>query len=204
MAKTVDLGYIKGPQGPQGPKGDTGSAGATGPQGPKGDTGPADLLKIYPIGAIYMSTSSASPASLFGGTWTSISGYFLYATTSNVGSTGGSNDAVVVANSHTASTSSAGSHSHTASTSSAGSHTHNLHKRNSGSANGVWSLETQNSINYNLGSGFIDAAGAHTHTVTVNNNGSHTHTVTVNSTGSSASGANMPAYYRVYCWRRTQ
>jgi microcystin-dependent protein len=29
------------------------------------------MLKIYPIGAIYQSTASTSPASLFGGTWAS-------------------------------------------------------------------------------------------------------------------------------------
>lgn len=43
----------------------------------------------YPVGYIYMSTESTSPATLFGGTWTQISGYFLYGNTSS-GGTGGS------------------------------------------------------------------------------------------------------------------
>lgn len=30
----------------------------------------SDWETIYPIGSIYMSTSSTSPVSLFGGTWT--------------------------------------------------------------------------------------------------------------------------------------
>ena len=42
----------------------------------------------YPIGYIYMSTSSTSPATLFGGSWTQITGRFLYGNTS-AGGTGG-------------------------------------------------------------------------------------------------------------------
>ena len=49
-----------------------------------------DLLKlVYPVGAVYVSWSSTSPASLFGGTWTPITGRFPYF---NAGTgTGGSN-----------------------------------------------------------------------------------------------------------------
>lgn len=35
---------------------------------------------IYPVGAVYISLSSTSPATLFGGTWEKISGRFLLAT----------------------------------------------------------------------------------------------------------------------------
>ena len=46
-------------------------------------------LVVYPIGAYYFSSSSTSPASLFGGTWSAVTGKFLYM---NAGtSTGGSN-----------------------------------------------------------------------------------------------------------------
>lgn len=45
-------------------------------------------LIAYPVGAIYISYSSTSPASLFGGTWTQITGRFLRA--ANDVSTGGS------------------------------------------------------------------------------------------------------------------
>ena len=50
------------------------------------------LQKIYPIGAIYLSMNSTSPASLFGGTWEQIEDVFLLGAGSayTAGSTGGS------------------------------------------------------------------------------------------------------------------
>lgn len=46
---------------------------------------------VYPVGAIYISTSSTSPSSLFGGTWQRIQDTFLLAcgSTYSAGSTGG-------------------------------------------------------------------------------------------------------------------
>lgn len=46
---------------------------------------------IYPVGSIYMSVNSTSPASLFGGTWEQIEDKFLLAagTTYSAGDTGG-------------------------------------------------------------------------------------------------------------------
>lgn len=46
---------------------------------------------IYPIGSIYISTNSTSPATLFGGSWSQIQGQFLLASSSTyaAGSTGG-------------------------------------------------------------------------------------------------------------------
>lgn len=53
---------------------------------------------IYPIGSIYMSTSSTSPESLFGGTWESIDGRFLLGAGDSytVGSTGGQSSVKLV------------------------------------------------------------------------------------------------------------
>lgn len=47
------------------------------------------LLDVYPVGAIYISTVSTSPAELFGGTWERITGHFLLAATDG-GSSGAS------------------------------------------------------------------------------------------------------------------
>ncbi|MBQ8288094.1 MAG: hypothetical protein IJX76_04900 [Clostridia bacterium] len=46
---------------------------------------------VYPVGAIYISYSSTSPATLFGGSWTQIQGRFLLASSGSytAGSTGG-------------------------------------------------------------------------------------------------------------------
>ena len=49
------------------------------------------MLALYPVGAVYISANSTSPASLFGGTWESIGGRFLLGAdaTYKAGSTGG-------------------------------------------------------------------------------------------------------------------
>ena len=49
------------------------------------------LSRIYPVGSIYMSVTSTSPADLFGGTWERIKDRFLLASgdTYSAGSTGG-------------------------------------------------------------------------------------------------------------------
>ena len=49
------------------------------------------MLALYPIGSIYMSVNSTSPASLFGGTWEQLRDRFLLAagSTYSAGSTGG-------------------------------------------------------------------------------------------------------------------
>lgn len=50
-----------------------------------------DLDTVYPIGSVYISVNSTSPASLFGGTWEKISGKFLLGISDNneLGDTGG-------------------------------------------------------------------------------------------------------------------
>ena len=169
-------------------------------------SGGFDVDKVYPVGSIYMSVSYADPGSLFGGTWDKISGRFLLAADSSheAGSTGGSNDAVVVQHSHTASTGTSGSHSHDATTYSGGSHTHSIsggshsHSASTSSAGSHY-----HDVNTNLGSGWsaggttdrlfygkyqsgrsmgeffgIPSAGAHTHTVSVSTSSSHSHSMT--------------------------
>ena len=49
------------------------------------------MLALYPVGTVYISANSTSPASLFGGTWESIGGRFLLGADAiyTAGSTGG-------------------------------------------------------------------------------------------------------------------
>lgn len=64
----------------------------------------SDLLKlVYPVGAVYVSWSSTSPASLFGGSWTQIRGAYVRFDSNT--STGGSNT-------HTLTVAEMPSHSH--------------------------------------------------------------------------------------------
>jgi hypothetical protein len=123
-------------------------------------------------------------------------------TQSSIGNTGGSDNAIVVSHSHTASTASAGSHGHSASTNSAGSHRHYIegHYDYGGNgnnvANSIYNPSSQNDPDTNY-------AGSHSHTVYVSSAGAHSHTVTVNSQGSSGTNANMPAYYTLAFIMRT-
>ena len=67
----------------------------------KDDTNWYTLLDlIYPIGSIYCSTKSTSPASLMGGTWSAINGKFLLGTNSTytLGSMGGEATHTLTAN----------------------------------------------------------------------------------------------------------
>lgn len=66
-----------------------GGTGSTSASGAVSNMKSALVNLIYPVGAVYISYISTSPASLFGGTWTAITGRFPYF---NAGTgTGGSN-----------------------------------------------------------------------------------------------------------------
>ena len=87
MPHMLDLGNVVGSTGPTGPTGPMGPTGPTGPQGATGST--PSLLSCWPVGSVYSSYTSTSPASRFGGTWTPITGRFPYYNSGN--GTGGSN-----------------------------------------------------------------------------------------------------------------
>lgn len=130
---------------------------------------------VYPIDSIYLSVSSTSPASLFGGTWEQILGKFLLSsddvltdgviTTAgsyHIGDTGGSANAVVVSHNH----------SYKAVTTLSTSHTHNNfqnHQIAVAPDNVYWEGPYQNGIY---------------------------------STGVDGTGKNMPPYLVVYMWKR--
>ena len=103
-----------------------------------------------------------------------------------------------VAVTSTGETASAGVHTHTASTSSAGEHYHGTWGESAGTNYGPFGLYDSN-YNWSGSKGGADTdnplwktstEGAHTHTVTVNDNGNHTHTVTIkNSVAEDAIGS---------------
>lgn len=178
---------------------------------------------IYPVGAIYMSASSTSPAVLFGGTWEQIQEKFLLAagSTHTAGSTGGAFSKTISVSGTSGDTALTAeqipSHAHTipalnGSAAEGGAHTHtyfvtgftqsNAEEGTAGSVSDeVWTgYQTGNQD----GSGLPE--GAHTHTVTTeasntgNTGGGQAHNHTV-----SASGNNdvTNPYLAVYVWKRT-
>lgn len=167
--------------------------------------------KIYPIGSIYMSVNSISPATLFGGSWERITGKFLLSATDNgnsgasqaAGNTGGS-DSVTLTNSQMP------YHRHSIpALSGTASSTGSAHAHYSGSnwIDGATMGGGTNRRVFCLGggsgltSGYLTASdGAHSHSVT---------TTTSNtgyeggSNGVTQAHDNMPPYLSVYVWKRT-
>jgi hypothetical protein len=147
----------------------------------------AALVALYPVGTIYSSVVGTNPATLFGfGTWVAFgagrvvvgfnAGDSLFNASEKIG---GSKDAIVVA------------HTHTGTTSTIGDHVHNLSVFNSGG--GPFTERAQGTFG-----GFTQ-----TLTATTQNAGAHNHSFTTNSTGSSGTNANIQPYITVYMWKRT-
>ncbi len=154
------------------------------------------LKKVYPIGSLYMSISSTSPATLFGGTWERINGYYLYA--GNGGNTAGSNTSGGPSNNSTSSTA--------ITVAQMPSHTHIQNAHNHTENPKCWMNDDAHyDTRLKCTTGFYAGAeiatyytgsttatnqntgGGQGHTHTLNN---HTHTVT-------------PLRYEVYMWKRT-
>jgi microcystin-dependent protein len=157
-----------------------------------------DLL--YPVGSIYMSASSTSPSTLFGGTWEAWGqgrvpvGVATSGTFATAGATGGTEaNTLTVANlpshKHTGSSNSTGSHTHTAQ--SAGAHSHSAGSADAGSHYHEYSDVKLSNTNITLGNvtarihpfgqgngvtDTTDYAGVHSHTISVYEGGAHTHT----------------------------
>lgn len=187
---------------------------------------------IYPVGSIYMSTSSTNPGTLFTGTtWSQITDRFLVGmgtTYTTAGGTGG-------ASSVTLETGNLPSHRHSVSITSgnqSAGHTHSIPAL-SGTAASAGShnhLVTSKTTSYGQGSQsswrclswtgtnadwtqnvYSGDSGAHTHSVTTTASTSggisanHTHSVSGNTgyQGSGTAFSIIPPYYAVYMWRRT-
>ena len=131
---------------------------------------------VYPVGAIYMSVSSTSPATLFGGTWEQIQDRFLLAAGSSyaAGNTGGEA-------------------AHTLTELEIPRHTHALRANTSwgeSEALAPWAQYFGSNILYDVG-----ASGG---TIT-----SSYYAEVAQPVGSGAAHNNMPPYLAVYVWKRT-
>lgn len=149
-----------------------------------------DFDSIYPIGSIYLTVGSVSPATLFGGTWERIKDCFLLAAgdTYQAGSSGGESTHALTINempnhSHTNSVTTNGGHSHTG-------HTKEVRAQVSGQPSSDCARNISSSYDHS-GITITDAASSHSHSVTINN------------AGGGVAHNNMPPYLTVYIWKRT-
>lgn len=150
----------------------------------------AVLNAVYPVGSIYMSVSSTSPAALFGGTWERISGRFLLAAGGSyaAGSTGGEAN-------HTLTVGEMPKHSHV--------------------QNGVsFGAENSSPIRLDIqddGNVVVyDSTGLPTWAINKSSSTTKTYRTTslgmdgnTGSTGGGAAHNNMPPYLAVNVWKRT-
>lgn len=195
-----------GPMGPAGAKGTTGATGPAGPAGPAGPVGPAgpsgSALSFMPVGYIYTSVVSTSPAVLFGGgTWVRIGqGRVLVGQDDTqtefdvVEETGGEKT-------HAITTGELPSHNHSVDHNHAavisdpgGNHTHVI-TRKAGVGTGGGVARGNNTAEAD---GTTQAVLDHTHNVDLPNyNGSS------GSVGSGTAANNLQPYLVVFMWKRT-
>ena len=167
------------------------------------------LDSIYPIGAIYTSTVSTSPAELFGGTWARIKDKFLMSagTTYTAGSTGGSATKTITTANMPAHTHGLNNHTHSFSASGTTGASTIISSNYVLPAASDWSSQTLSSstgIAYHVPytDTLTTTQGSHSHTFTMSgttggNSGNTT------STGSGTAINIMPPYQAVYVWERT-
>lgn len=149
-----------------------------------------DLLDLtYPIGAIYLSVTSTSPATLFGGTWIQLQDRFLLGAGSTYinGNTGGEAT-------HALSEAEMPVHDHSASSNSTGAHTHPIRYKALTANDGSYVCLRRTDSGDSYDGTDSDAA---------NSAGSHSHTITIGSAGSGSAHNTMPPYLVVYMWKRT-
>jgi len=180
------------------------------------------LTYAYPVGTIYMTWGTTSPATFLGGTWTQIQDTFLMAagSTYTAASTGGSatrtlSSSNLPSHSHTASGSTGNSsathtHSWSGTTNTTGAHTDYIGRDTLLAASGVNRLSVHStgltSVNPPTSSN-----GAHTHSIsgtTGNVSANHTHTWSGFTSGSAGQASptaidTLPPYRAVTVWKRT-
>lgn len=154
----------------------------------------AALNTIYPIGSIYKSTNSTSPASMFGGTWEQIQGRFLIGQNSTYtnGSVGGYRQRAL-------STTNLPSHGHTISASINNAVFQIMR-------DGGWAGGGGTNVSYSQGTGTsrakLDGTIPSNQRMDTVNIGFQFATKTTANTGSSTAINTLPPYLVVYMWKR--
>lgn len=184
---------------------------------------PVTLSQIYPVGSIYISTSSTNPNTTFGfGTWAAIQGRVLIGAdgTYTGGSTGGAATKTLTStelpsHSHAVGTlanAAEASHTHGVGTyaeAAAGTHTHSIGRDKDGATGtGEYILHsTGTSGASQIFSGQLTSDGSHSHTLSGSSGAgaSHNHTISGStaSTGTGSAFNILPPYLAVYIWQRT-
>lgn len=153
------------------------------------------MLKVYPVGSIYLAYNDTNPSTLFGGTWARIENRFLWAkgTGDIIGNVGGeSTHKLTSAESGQKNLGSITTgtenqvHDHTITT---GGYTYP-----NGSSPGAFSTAT---------SGSTLTKDTNDPTYTGNENAHHNHTFSIGGQDASQAHNNMPPYIVVSIWRRT-
>lgn len=168
-----------------------------------GEISADNVYNPYPVGAIYISDNSTSPASLFGGTWEQLDGYYLYAGNGYSKTTyTGKN-----AQSHTLTANQSGlrQHNHGASGSYSGSNFYIRHGNTAG--RDIVAGGTNTSVEVGVGASWSNGIEmtSYTHNIDRVNIGG-TVGVSVNNQGPWDAAEGHPhniATLEIYAWRRT-
>ena len=151
------------------------------------------LDMIYPVGAVYISTGNTSPATLFGGTWTKISGRFLLST-GNCSANSDNYFGTIKSTSWSAGLGSTGGEDyHTLSVSEMPSHTHNTQRQQWWNVDSVYVANTGSIYSWR---GSVSGTSA---TYTESSSSPHM----ILNTGGGTRHNNMPPYFTVNMWYRT-
>lgn len=139
------------------------------------------LDKIYPVGAVYISTSSTDPGTLFGGTWEQLKDRFLLGAgdTYSNGETGGKA-------------------SHTLTVDEMPTHTHKQNAHSHVQHNYTWYNHSGKVDGKIPTSGAFNAEASNSSNFSTNST-----TATNQNTGGGQAHNNMPPYLVVYMWKRT-
>ena len=167
------------------------------------------LNTVYPVGSLYTSFNSTSPANIIGGTWEQIQNCFLMAAGSSyaIGTSGGSATHTHTSAAHTHTTA-----EHTLTVNEIPSHNHRgrmAYKQSGfGYTTGTWEIVASALTSPLLDSGNSPISDINPRAIAPTNNtgggASHSHGDTGSTTpGATGASSSLPPYKTIYMWQRT-